>query len=94
ALLRGSCEPVSLEGSTLILGFYARSKFQKGKIEDSRYSSVLADKLEEVFGTRYDVRCITIGEENRPAPPPAVENTLVKEALAHGAKIISEEYVR
>lgn len=94
ALLRGSCKPVSIEGTTLVLGFFAKSRFQKSKVEDSRYSKILSNKLEEVFGTRYDVNCITIGEENRPDPPPARENPLVKEALAHGAEIISEEYMR
>jgi hypothetical protein len=94
ALLRGSCKPVSIEENTLVLGFFAKSKFQKNKIEDSRYSQAISGKLEEVFGTRYDVHCITIGEENRPAPPPAKENPLVKEALMHGAEIIGEEYVR
>ena len=94
ALLRGSCKPVSIEGNTLVLGFYAKSKFQKNKVEDSKYSQAISGKLEGMFGTRYDVHCITIGEENRPVPPPAKENPLVKEALAHGAEIIGEEYVR
>lgn len=94
ALLRGSCKPMSIEGNTLVLGFYAKSNFQKSKVEDAKYSQAISVKLEEMFGTRYDVHCITIGEENRPAPPPARENPLVKEALAHGAEIIGEEYVR
>ncbi|MFO8102381.1 MAG: DNA polymerase III subunit gamma/tau [Dehalococcoidia bacterium] len=94
ALLRNACEPVAVEGTTLKLGFYAKSGFQKGKVEDSRITSALADKLEEVFGTRYTVDCITIGEENRQAPPPLSESPLVKEAMAHGARIINEEYIR
>ncbi len=94
ALLRGACEPVSVEGTSLVLGFYAKSKFQKGKVEDFRISDTLSGKLEEVFGIKYKIDCITIGEENRPAPPPLSENPLVKEAQAQGARIISEEYIR
>lgn len=94
ALLRDACEPMSVEGTALILGFYDRSSFQKGKIEDARISKTLSDKLEEVFGTRYNVECITIGEEKRPAPKPWSDNPLVKEAQSHGAKIIREEYRR
>lgn len=94
ALLRGSCKPLSIEGSCLILGFYAKSNFQKSKIENPKYSETLSQKLADVFGTRYEVRCVTIGEENRPAPPPLNQTRLVKEALARGAEIIGEEYVR
>ena len=94
ALLRGSCEPVSLEDNTLVLGFYSKSGFQKSKVEEAKYSQVLEEKIEKVFGTRYRVQCILIGNENRPAPPPVEEIPLVKEALAHGAEIINKEYVR
>ncbi|MFO8010587.1 MAG: DNA polymerase III subunit gamma/tau [Dehalococcoidia bacterium] len=94
ALLRDSCEPVSVEGSILTLGFYAKSKFQKSKVEDPRILSALSAKLEEFFGTRYDVQCVVIGEENRPPPEPLSENPLVKEAEAHGARVINEEYVK
>ncbi len=93
ALLRGSCEPVSVEGTTLVLGFYAKSKWQKDKFEDSRIISTLSGRLEEVFGTKYKVDCITIGEENRPAPLPPAESPLVKEAQASGARIVNEEYI-
>jgi DNA polymerase-3 subunit gamma/tau len=62
ALLRGACEPISVEGNTLILGFYARSKFQKAKVEDSRIASILSDKVEEMFGGRYDISCTLVKE--------------------------------
>jgi len=93
ALLRGSCEPVAINGKVLVLGFYTRSKFQREKLEDPRNSETLSSKLEEVFGTRYEVDCVTIGEAERSASPPLSESPLVKEAQAHGARIISEEYL-
>ncbi len=94
ALLRGSCKPLAIEDETLILGFFAKSKFQKSKVEDHRYLTVLSGKLEEVFGKRYMVRCVLIGEENRPPPPPLTQSRMVKEALDHGAQIVNEEYIR
>ncbi len=89
ALLRRSCKPLSLEGNILTLGFYA--EFQKTKIEDPKYGRMVERKLKEVFGTPYEIRCVLIGKENRPASPSARESPLVKEALNLGARIISEE---
>jgi hypothetical protein len=89
ALLRRSCRPVSLEGDTLTLGFYA--EFQKSKIEDRKYGRMVERKLKEVFGKPYEIRCVLISKESRPAPMMASESPLVKEALSRGARIISEE---
>ncbi|MCL0036220.1 DNA polymerase III subunit gamma/tau [Dehalococcoidia bacterium] len=89
ALLRRACRPVSLEGHCLTLGFYA--EFQKSKIEDRKYGRMVERKLKEVFGKPYEIRCILISKESRPAPILASESPLVKEALSRGARIISEE---
>lgn len=94
ALLRGSCKPLAIEDNALVLGFFARSKFQKSKVEDHRYLTVLSGKLEEMFGKRYAVRCVLISEENRPPAPPLAQSRMVKEALDQGAQIINEEYMR
>ncbi|MBT9148806.1 MAG: DNA polymerase III subunit tau [Dehalococcoidia bacterium] len=89
ALLRRACRPVSLEGHSLTLGFYA--EFQRSKIEDPKYGCMVERKLKEVFGKPYEIRCVLIGKEGRPAPISASESLLVKEALSRGARIISEE---
>ena len=89
ALLRGVCKPVSLEGHILTLGFYA--EFQKSKIEDRKYGHMVEKKLKEVFGKPYEIRCVLISKESRPAPIRASESPLVKEALSRGARIIREE---
>ncbi|MBT9163118.1 MAG: DNA polymerase III subunit tau [Chloroflexi bacterium] len=89
ALLRRACRPVSLEGHRLTLGFYA--EFQRSKIEDPKYGRMVEKKLKEVFGKPYEIRCVLIGKESRPAPLSASESPLVKEALSRGARIISEE---
>jgi DNA polymerase-3 subunit gamma/tau len=89
ALLRQSCRPVSLEGHSLTLGFYA--EFQRSKIEDPKYRRMVEKKLKEVFGRPYEIRCVLISKESRPVPIRASESPLVKEALSWGARIISEE---
>ncbi len=89
ALLRRSCKPISLEGETLVLGFYA--EFQKSKIEDPKYRRMVERKLKEVFGVPYQVKCVLLPREKKTKPQPATENPLVKAALDMGARIISEE---
>ncbi len=73
----------------MTLGFYA--EFQRSKIEDPKYGRMVEKKLKEVFGKPYEIRCVLIGKESRPAPLSASESPLVKEALSRGARIISEE---
>ncbi|MFP3975642.1 MAG: DNA polymerase III subunit gamma/tau, partial [Dehalococcoidia bacterium] len=89
ALLRRSCRPVSIENNTLVLGFYTDS-FQKRNLEKSDYKRALEEKLEQVFGKRYNVRYTVVGKGDKP-PPPTKENPLVKEAMARGARIMNEE---
>ncbi|MFA4837437.1 MAG: DNA polymerase III subunit gamma/tau, partial [Dehalococcoidia bacterium] len=88
ALLK-ECKPAAMEGNTLTLGFY--HEFHRSKIDDPKYGQMVERKLKEVFGMPFAIRCVLIGKENRPAPPSAREGPLVKEALSHGARIVSEE---
>lgn len=88
ALLRGACEPVALEGDTLVLGFYW--EFHKSKIEDAKYGHLVEKKLNEVFQVPYHVRCTLVDREKR-AKAPSSQDQLVKAALKMGAKIIEEE---
>jgi DNA polymerase-3 subunit gamma/tau len=82
AFLRSACEPVAIEDSTLILGFY--HEFHKEKIEDRKYRHLVERKLKEVFGHSYQVRCILTQRTKQ-------ENHLVKAALDMGASIIDDE---
>jgi DNA polymerase-3 subunit gamma/tau len=87
ALLRKSCQPIALEGDTIVLGFYY--DFQKSKIEDPKYRHMVEKKLEEVFQTPYKVRCVLLdeGKKAKEVGP----NPLVQAALEMGAQIVSEE---
>ncbi len=81
AFLRSACEPVAIEGDTIILGFYYA--FHKERIEDPKYRHMVEEKVSEVFGTPYKIRCRLIG--------PKSKGPLIEAALQMGAKIIDTE---
>jgi len=83
ALLRSACEPMALDGDTLVLGFYY--DFHKEKIEDPKYRHMVEAKVNEVFGKPYKIRCVLTGRQKKDQGP------LVEEALKMGAKIVDEE---
>ena len=83
ALLRSACEPVALEGETLVLGFYY--EFHKEKIEDPKYRHMVEAKVSEVFGKNYKIRCMLTERKA------ASRGHLVEAALQMGAKIVEEE---
>ena len=88
ALLRNACEPVSLEGETLVVGFYY--PFHKSKIEDPKYRHLVEKKLNEVFKSSYRIRCDLVKKSEGP-PSLSEHGPLVKAALDMGARIIDEE---
>ncbi len=82
AFLRSACEPVAIEGDTLVLGFY--HPFHKDRIENPKYRHLVENKLAERFGTPSKVHCIL----KLRAKPPAAEDHLVKAVLEMGGRII------
>ena len=83
ALLRSACEPMALEGETLVLGFYY--EFHKEKIEDPKYRRMVEAKVREVFEQPYKIRCVITERKAR------AQGHLVEAALQMGAKIVDEE---
>jgi len=81
AFLRSACEPVAIENSTIVLGFYYT--FHKEKIEDNKYRHLVERKLKEVFGKPYKVRCIIYERKKKDHLVKAAQETM-------GAKIINE----
>jgi len=88
ALLRKACEAVALEGDTLVLGFY--HDFHRSKIEDPKYRHLVEDKLRDVFGAHYNVRCVLTPKETKSQQ--RARNPVVNAALEMGARIIDEEH--
>jgi len=83
AFLRSACEPVAVEGDTLVLAFYY--SFHKEKIEDAKYRHLIEKKLSEKFGSPSKVRCVL-----RPkAKQRAMEGHLVRAALEMGGRVTS-----
>ncbi len=89
ALLRRACEALALEGDTLVLGFYW--EFQRSKIEDPKYRHLVEDKLREVFGVPYHVRCVLTPKGKEVKSQQQARNPVVNAALEMGARIIAEE---
>ncbi len=89
AFLRSACEPVSLEGNTLVLGFYYR--FHKEKIEDPKYQYLIKRKLKEVFGQPYELRCILISRDKKTSSQNELKSSVIRAALEMGAKIVESE---
>ena len=85
ALLRSACEPVALEGDTLVLGFYY--PFHRDRIDDPKYRHLVEKKLGEVFGTPYQVKCVLRPRQKGATAP----GHLVKAAMEMGAQIIDVE---
>ena len=89
ALLRSACEPVGLEGDTIVLGFYYQ--FHKEKIEDPKYAHLVENKINQVLGTPYKVSCILTPKEKKASNQSAVKGHLVRAAQEMGARIINVE---
>ncbi|MEE9201630.1 MAG: DNA polymerase III subunit gamma/tau [Dehalococcoidia bacterium] len=83
ALLRQACQPIALEGDTLVLGFY--NAWHKEKIEDPKYRHMVERKLSELFNAPCQVRCV-LTERRKPSQEP-----MVRAALELGGRIINEE---
>lgn len=90
ALLRKACEAVALDGDTLTLGFYW--EFQRSKVEDPKYRHLVEDKLREVFGIPYHVRCILTPRDKDAKLQQKLRNPVVNAALEMGARIVEEEH--
>ena len=77
ALLRSACEPVALEGDTLVIGFY--HEFHKNKIDDPKYRHLVEKKVNDVFGGPYRIRCDLVGK-GTPSPRYSEPDKGIREA--------------
>jgi len=80
ALVRNSCEPIAVEGDTLVLGFYY--DFHKEKIEDPKYRHMVEQKIQEIFGAPYKINCRLVSRKKKPA------DHIIEAAIQRGAKIV------
>ncbi|MBL7063844.1 MAG: DNA polymerase III subunit gamma/tau [Anaerolineae bacterium] len=66
ALMR-SCEPVSVEGDVVVLGF--AHNFHRSKVEEERNKRAVEEALSGLAGQRYRVRCVLARQERAATPP-------------------------
>ena len=83
ALLRSACEPIEVNGDTIVLGFYY--DFHKEKIEDPKYRTMVEAKVLEIFGKPYKIRCQLTERKTKQ------RGHVVDAALRMGATIIDDE---
>ncbi len=92
AFLRSACEPVDVQGDTLVLRF--RHSFHRDKIANPKYRHLVEKKLAEKFTTPNKIECVLesqVLQKTEVLPRKVTEGHLVKAALEMGAQIISVE---
>ncbi len=85
ALLRDCHGPVSVEGDCVCLGF--AHAFHKEALEEPANRATMEDALNAVLGSRVIVRCQISERAQRQAAASPLEDPLVREALARGARV-------
>jgi len=61
-LLENKCQPIGLEGNTLIVGFH--SDFSYRKISETQYRILVEEALKKTMGRTYKVRCVLLPQTN------------------------------
>ena len=69
AVLRGSCEPLSIEDGVVTIGFY--HQFHKGQVEETRNRELVQEAVSRVLGAPHRIRCVLMqGGAQSPGPAP------------------------
>ncbi|MDY6833894.1 MAG: hypothetical protein SVY53_03720, partial [Chloroflexota bacterium] len=85
AFLRSACEPLEVEGDTLVLGFYY--PFHKDRIDTPACRELIESKLGQRFGSPNKVRCVLKPK----AKQRALDGHLVRAAVEMGARVTNVE---
>jgi len=71
AMLRGSCEPLSVEDGVVTIGFY--HEFHKGQVEEQKNRELVQDAVSQVLGTPHRLRCVLTSRSQTQRQEPARE---------------------
>jgi hypothetical protein len=69
ALLRGSCEPVDVEGQVVVIGFY--HDFHKDRMSEDKNRSLVEKVISQVMGCSCRVKCVHKPREAKQKPATA-----------------------
>ncbi|MBI4287396.1 MAG: DNA polymerase III subunit gamma/tau [Chloroflexi bacterium] len=83
ALLRNACEPVTIEGDNVVLGFYW--PLHKEKIEDPKYCFLVERKLNQFLGGAYKLRCVLTEKKRRPLATHSASSPSGREQAGQGS---------
>lgn len=64
AVLRGSCEPLSIEDGVVTIGFY--HQFHKGRVEEARNRELVQEAVSRVLGAPHRIRCVLVSRGASP----------------------------
>ncbi len=81
AFLRSVSIPIAVDDETIVIGFY--HDFHKQKIEDPKYRHLVEQKMTQILGRHYTLRC----ERVERAQP---RGHLVRAAVSRGAQRVEE----
>ncbi|MCI0832049.1 MAG: DNA polymerase III subunit gamma/tau [Chloroflexi bacterium] len=87
ALLNGSCEVLSAEGDTVVLGFY--HTFHLERVETGAYQEPLDELFSNALGRKVEVKYEHAPRDRGPEPPEPKGGHLVKAAQELGARTVS-----
>ncbi|MHB1132351.1 MAG: DNA polymerase III subunit gamma/tau [Chloroflexota bacterium] len=85
ALLRDCLGPERAEGKTVVLGF--QHDFHRGAVEQDKNRIIVESALSAVLGHACLVRCVVGTRQEQAQPAAAIDDPLVRAALAQGARI-------
>jgi DNA polymerase-3 subunit gamma/tau len=87
ALLNGSCEVLSAEGGTVVLGFY--HTFHLERVESGAYQEPLDELFSNALGRKVEVKCEHAPRDRGPERADPKGGHLVKAAQELGARTVS-----
>lgn len=93
ALIR-ACEPVTVEGDVVVLGF--AHDFHRGKVEEEKNKRDVEDVLSDLTGRPCRVRCVLLGQERKAQTPlrPVSESDRADAPLSDEQIIAKDPVVR
>ncbi|MGQ9585455.1 MAG: DNA polymerase III subunit gamma/tau [Anaerolineae bacterium] len=76
AMLRGSCEPLSVDDGVVTIGFY--HEFHKAQVEEQKNRELVQEAIGRVLGAPHRIRCVLTPRSPTEKPKPATRPPVPK----------------